>query len=278
MAAGSTRYSPAGRSPGPGGRLRPLLALALLALLLRSLVVAPFSIPSGSMLPALWVGDYLLVAKWPYGYSRFSFPFGQPAFAGRLFGRPPERGDIAVFKHPNGGGEALVKRVVGLPGDRVAVAGGTLLINRRPVPRGAVAPFALPISANSPCRVADGATAMIRPAADGARLCLYPAYRESLPGGRSFLVLDQVEMPAVDDFDEVTVPPGRLFMLGDNRDDSSDSRLSLAAGGLGTVPIDHLIGRALVTYWSTDGSADWARPWTWLPALRSARVGLAPGA
>lgn len=274
MAAALTRYARAGRSMrASGGWLRSLLGLVLIALLFRSLVVAPFTIPSGSMLPQLWVGDYLLVAKWPYGYSRFSFPFAQPAFAGRLFARLPERGDIILFKHPGDHGEVLVKRVIGLPGDRVGVNGGMLLVNRQRVPRELIAPFALPISANSPCRVASGATPMVTRTQDGSRQCRYPAYRETLPGGRSYVVLDQIDLPAFDDFAEVMVPPGRLFLLGDNRDDSSDSRLPLAAGGIGMLPLDHLIGRALVIYWSTDGSADLARPWTWLPALRGARVG-----
>jgi signal peptidase I len=251
---------------------RFLVTLAILAWVLRSFVAAPFNIPSGSMLPGLRIGDYLLVAKWPYGFSRYSFPWQFPSFDGRVLGRLPERGDVVVFRAPGSNSE-YIKRVIGLPGDTIEVRGGMLVLNGSNLPRESRGLFAVPVSANSPCRVVPPALAMVRPDAEGRPACLYPAYRETLPGGRSYLVLDQVENPRADDFGPVRVPKGHVFMMGDNRDDSLDSRFSPAEMGIGFVPLDHLVGRALVTYWSTDGSASYIKPWTWFSALRGNRLG-----
>jgi signal peptidase I len=249
---------------------RFILTLAILAWALRSLVLAPFSIPSGSMLPTLYIGDYLVVAKWPYGYSRFSFPFGFPSYRGRLFEHLPRRGDVVVFRHPSENAD-LIKRVIGLPGDTVELRGGEVILNGRPMPREALAPVAIAISANSPCRVVPPGVPAVTAVGD-RRLCLYPAYRETLPGGPSYTVLDQVET-AADDFPPVKVPAGHVFMMGDNRDDSLDSRFPAAEGGVGMVPMENLIGRATVTFWSTDGSASYWKPWTWFTALRADRIG-----
>jgi len=250
---------------------RFIVTLALLAWLLRSFIVAPFSIPSGSMLPTLYIGDYLVVAKWPYSYSRYSFPFGFPSFSGRLFEHAPHRGDVVVFRHPSED-EDLIKRVIGLPGDIVEVRGGWLILNRHPVRRDEQPPYAMPVSANSPCRVVPPATPMVA-AIGNQPFCMYPAYRETLPGGPSFTVLDQVDRSAADDFGPVRVPAGHVFLMGDNRDDSLDSRFEAAEGGVGMVPIENLIGRAVFTFWSTDGSASYWKPWTWFTALRGTRVG-----
>ena len=114
---------------------------------------------------------------------------------------------------------------------------------------------------------------MARRAADGGANCLYPAYRETLPGGRNYVTIDQLDAPRWDDVAEVTVPAGHLFMMGDNRDDSLDSRFSPLEGGVGLVPLDHLVGRASARFWSTDGSAEWLKPWTWFSALRAGRIG-----
>jgi signal peptidase I len=253
------------------GTLRFLLLLALFAWAFRSFVVAPFSIPSGSMLPTLYIGDYLAVAKWPYGYSRVSFPFNFPSFSGRILADLPERGDVAVFRPP-GADMEFVKRVIGLPGDTVEVRGGMLILNGRSLPREALRPFAMPISPNSPCKVVPPAQPMIA-GTEGRLHCLYPAYRETLPGGPSYTVLDQVESPRADDFPAIRVPPGHVFMMGDNRDDSLDSRFSPAEGGIGMVPMENLVGRALFTFWSTDGGASYVKPWTWFTALRGSRIG-----
>jgi signal peptidase I len=255
-----------------GGLLRFLLILALIAWVIRSFIVAPFSIPTGSMIPTLYIGDYLAVAKWPYGYSRFSFPFSFPSFDGRILSKLPKRGDVAVFRPP-GGKIEFVKRVIGLPGDTIEVRGGMLILNGRALPRQSVRPFAMPMSANSPCKVVPPASPMVTSPGDGQAYCLYPAYRETLPGGPSYTVLDQVENPRADDFPALKVPAGHIFLMGDNRDDSLDSRFTTAEGGIGLVPVENLVGRALVTFWSTDGSASYVKPWTWFTALRTSRIG-----
>ena len=257
------------RPGGPGIRFFLLLALAAWAI--RSLVVAPFSIPSGSMLPTMAIGDYLFVAKWPYGYSRFSFPFQLPSFDGRAIGRLPERGDIVVFRKP---GEDVdwVKRVIGLPGDTVAMAEGRLVINGEMIERESDGTIGVTVSPNSPCRVVPPATPELVEI-EGEMLCRYPVYRERLSDGRSWQVLDQVDDPQGDHFGPVRVPAGHVFLMGDNRDDSLDSRFAPAQGGLGPVPADHLIGKATFAFWSTDGSASYWLPWTWFSALRTQRIG-----
>ena len=259
------------KKQGPGALLRLVLSVLLIAWVIRSFVFAPFSIPSGSMLPTLFIGDYVMVAKWPYGFSRHSFPWGFPSFDGRLFGNVPERGDVVVFRAP-GSDEDFVKRVVGVPGDRIAVQSGMLIINGRPIPRQPQGTFEMPISANSPCRVVGGASQMIVQGDDGKPACLYPVYSETLPGGRTYQVIDQVENPRADEVPATVVPAGHVFLMGDNRDDSLDSRFSVEEGGIGFVPVENLIGRATFIFWSTDGTADYAKPWTWFSALRGNRI------
>ena len=254
-----------------GSLLRFVLAIAILAWAFRSFVAAPFSIPSGSMLPTLYIGDYLAVAKWPYGYSRYSFPFAFPPFEGRVLGRLPQRGDVVVFRHP-GKDSDLIKRVIGLPGDTIAVRGGRLILNGQAVPRQSLPAAKIAISANSPCRTVPPAAPVIA-TVGGQPYCLYHAYRETLPGGPSYTVLDQLDAGPADDFPAARVPPGHVFLMGDNRDDSLDSRFPAFEGGIGMVPTEQLIGRAMVTFWSTDGSAAWFEPWTWFSALRPSRIG-----
>ena len=266
------RAAPDRHKESAGSLLRFVLILLVFAWALRSFIVAPFSIPSGSMLPTLYIGDYLMVAKWPYGYSRYSFPFGFPPIAGRMFAHLPNRGDVVVFRHPRDN-EDLIKRVIGLPGDTVEVKDGELFLNGKPVPREELEPAAIPISRNSPCRVVAPGTPMLGRTADGRAACLYPAYRETLPGGISYTVLDQVDVAPADNFPATRVPAGRLFLMGDNRDDSLDSRYALLDGGIGMVPLENLVGRALVTFWSTDGGASYWKPWTWFGSLRGERIG-----
>jgi signal peptidase I len=224
------------------------------------------------MLPRMMIGDFLFVIKWPYGYSRFSMPFGLGSFEGRIFGSTPDRGDVAVFRNPDGGGDDYVKRVIGLPGDTVQMRGGALYLNGKAVPRVRVADYLMRLSPNSPCRTVDPDAARIVQDPDGSRYCAYDRYRETLPGGRSYYVLDQIQGMA-DETPALRVPAGRYFMMGDNRDDSMDSRFPLAAEGVGFLPEDYLIGEALITFFSTDGTAEWVKPWTWFTAARWERIG-----
>lgn len=259
------------REESAGSLARFFLTLVILAWALRSFIVQPFDIPSGSMLPTLYIGDYLVVAKWPYGFSRYSFLFEFPSFSGRILAHLPRRGDVVVFRHPTENAD-LIKRVIGVPGDTIALSNGQLILNGKAVARRKLAPVEIPVSANSPCRAVPPAipTTVVR---SGRGFCMLPAYLESLPGGPSYTILDEVRNGPADDFGPVRVPPGHLFLMGDNRDDSLDSRFPTAMGGVGMVPVDHLIGRALVTFWSTDGSASYLKPWTWFTALRPRRIG-----
>jgi signal peptidase I len=254
-----------------GGTLRFVLVVAILAWVFRSFVFAPFSIASGSMLPTLYIGDYVAVAKWPYGVSRYSFPFAFPPIAGRLLSRLPERGDVVVFVPPGDEREDYVKRVIGLPGDSIELRGGVVILNGRPVEREDMRPLAVPLSPNSPCRKISerGITDTM---AEGPA-CLYRSFREKLPNGATYSVLDQVSDGIADNFPKTVVPAGHLFLMGDNRDDSLDSRFSVAEGGIGFVPVANLVGRASFIFWSTDGSSSYFKPWTWFSALRGDRPG-----
>jgi signal peptidase I len=279
-AAEAPTPAPAAAAPAPAKKkegwwetLRFLLIVFLFAVVIRSFIVAPFSIPSGSMLPRLMIGDYLFVAKWPYGYSRFSFPFGIASFDGRIMGSLPERGDVIVFRYPVGEPEDYVKRVIGLPGDTVQVIGGQVILNGRPLPRTRIADYLMPVSDNSPCRRVEDSVAAPVTGSDGARYCAYPRYRETLPDGTSYDVLDQSDTAEGDDTNVYRVPEGHVFVMGDNRDDSMDSRFPTERLGVGILPADRILGRVLVTFWSTDGSAQWLLPWTWFTAARWSRIG-----
>ena len=254
-----------------GSLLRFVVIVAVIAWSFRSLVAAPFDIPSGSMLPTIYIGDYLVVSKYPYGYSRYSFPLDLPNMKGRVFGRLPARGDVVVFRHPTEGSD-LIKRVIGLPGDTVELRNGVVVLNGRELPRRLAPPAQVPVSENSPCRAVPPAVPAVI-SISGKEICAYRAFLETLPGGPTYTVLDQVEHGAADDRPAVRVPAGQLFLMGDNRDDSLDSRFPTAAGGVGMLPVENLIGRASFTFWSTDGHASWFKPWTWFPALRGSRIG-----
>lgn len=246
-----------------------LVKLVLVVAIFRSFIFSPFNIPSESMLPRLENGDYLLAAKWPYGYSSFSLPFSAPLLPKRVFASQPERGDVVIFKAPPGNDSDYIKRVIGLPGDTVKMTGGVLFLNGQAVQKVRQPDFVIPVSPNTDCLSAQFAVTE----ADGRQTCHYPQYRETLPGGRSYNVLD-LGQRAVDDTAAVVVPEGQLFLMGDNRDNSMDSRFpAMEGGGIGLVPQDNLVGRAAIMMWSTDGSANWFLPWTWFTAARWSRIG-----
>ena len=257
-----------------------LLKVLLIILAIRSFLVAPFNIPSESMQPRLLVGDYLLVAKWPYGYSRYSLPGDVPLIPGRIFARQPERGDVVVFKAPPDNRTDYIKRVIGLPGDTVRMQNGVLFLNGKAIPKQRIADLLLPVTPNmvAAANAAGSPYPCYSPqfddTLDGKPACRYPRYRETLPSGKSYEILDLVQGGMGDDTMTCTVPAGSLFLMGDNRDRSADSRFPAEAGGaIGIVPQSDLIGRALVSIFSTDGSAEWLKPWTWVSAARGDRIG-----
>lgn len=245
-----------------------VVKLLMVVLAFRTCAFSPFSIPSESMLPRLMNGDYLLAAKWPYGFSRHSLPFNLPLPEGRLLAGMPERGDIVIFKHPIDGRD-YIKRVIALPGDTVGVTGGQVVLNGTPVPRERLADALIPQSANTGCAWGGDRVRLN----DGGEACRYARFRETLPGGKSYHVLDFGLTPG-DGFAPRTIPAGTMFVMGDNRDNSRDSRFDAAAGdAVGLVPQDLLVGRAAIIVWSTDGSAEWLLPWTWFSAARWDRIG-----
>jgi len=215
-----------------------LLAPAMAALVIRTFLFQPFNIPSGSNMPTLLVGDYVFATKYAYGYSRFSLPFSPPLFAGRLLARGPERGDIAVFRLPKDNRTDYVKRIVGLPGDRVQMKDGQLYLNDAPVARERMADFVGPDACGS-----DGAARVKR-------------WRETLPNRVSYETLDCIDRGFYDNTIVYTVPPGHVFAIGDNRDNSTDSRVLLAVG---YIPLENLIGRLGMIFFSRDSEGASAR-------------------
>ena len=257
--------------------IRFLLKLALVVWLFRSFVLAPFSIPSESMLPRLLIGDYLFVSKWNYGYSRWSMPFGFPPVSGRLLGGVPERGDTVVFRSKGDDHHDVIKRVIGLPGDTIQMRRGQLVLNGQLMPKQRIADFVVPLSPNFTARECDAE--FVQTTGEGAT-CRIPRFRETLPGGRSYEVLDQRYIPDADDTGVYTVPAGNVFLMGDNRDDSADSRFPSSeealpgqVQGMGFIPLERVQGKAMIIFWSTDGSANWLLPWTWFTAARWERLG-----
>ena len=266
--AGKTAGSPARSETSE--TIRFLLKLALFVFVLRSFIFSPFSIPSESMLPRLLIGDYLFVSKWNYGYSRWSLPWGLPLIPGRLFARDPARGDVVVFRSMGPDDHDVIKRVIGLPGDRVQMRAGQLFLNGKAIPKQRVADFIVPISPNFPTEKCGTPFQDVDSA--GRAICRYPQFRETLPDGKSYNVLDQENIPQADDTDVYHVPAGTVFLMGDNRDDSADSRFA-PPEGMGYIPMERIEGKAIVNFWSTDGSASWLKPWTWVSAARLDRIG-----
>ena len=238
----------ASRSKGFWETARTLVYAVAIALAVRTFLYEPFNIPSGSMKPTLLVGDYLFVSKFAYGYSRHSLPFSLPVIDGRIFADLPERGDVAVFKLPSDGRTDYIKRIVGLPGDRLQVRDGILHVNGEPAERVRLDNF----------RDDDGTSN-----GELAR------YRETLPGGGlSYTVLDIVAHGSLDNTDVYEVPEGHVFAMGDNRDNSLDSRVP----NVGFIPIENLIGRAEIIFFSTNGNARLWEVWNWPTAIRFRRL------
>ncbi len=243
-----------------------LWAVAL-ALVIRTFAFEPFRIPSESMLPGLWVGDYLFVSKYSYGYSRYSFPFGaSPShwnpfrFEGRILPGAPARGDVVVFRQPIDPTKDYIKRVVGLPGDRIQMKNRVLHINGRPLER-------RKLGSGESAEVDGGLGEPSHPS-DGQFL---EAFRETMPEGRSYIVWHRrgSEESLVNNTEEYAVPPGHYFMMGDNRDNSTDSR-TLAA--VGHVPAQNLVGRAEFLFFSTNHSAELWEVHRWPESIRFSRV------
>jgi signal peptidase I len=213
----------------------------LLALVVRVFFYQPFNIPSGSMKSTLLVGDYLFVSKLSYGYSRYSFPFGVPVFAGRWFGAEPKRGDVAVFKLPRDNSTDYIKRVIGLPGDEIAVRRGVVFINGTEVPKKATGQF-MDVEDN-------GVTKQL------------PTFEETLPNGVKYTVLDEEQNGYFDNVGPYKVPARHYFMMGDNRDNSTDSR---ASSQVGFVPYENFVGRAEIIFYSSDPSCSYAPDSNWV--------------
>ena len=219
----------------------------LIALFVRTFAAEPFNIPSGSMIPTLLVGDYLFVSKYSYGYSRHSLPFSLPLISGRIFYSEPVLGDVAVFKTPADNRTDYIKRIVGLPGDTVQVKNGILLINKSPVIRKRL-PDALVQTAN------------------GTTLKAVERYEETFPNGRKHLIQEGDKNTGwLDNTPEFKVPDEHFFALGDNRDNSSDSRI------FGFVPMKNLVGKAEFLFFSIEGSSAW-KVWNWYDSVRTGRL------
>jgi signal peptidase I len=255
--------------------IKGLFWVLVAVLAFHSLIAKPFYIPSESMMPGLLTGDRLVVTKYPYGWSWVSPSFHVlPPMKGRLFGHMPKRGDIVIVTPPDSRTD-YIKRVIGLPGDTLRMVGGQLYINGEAVKRQAEPPDMVPIDANSPCG-SPGDPALYRfrvQLPNGKNYCRVPVVRETLPNGRSY---ETVELgpSSEDDFGPVTIPAGKVWLMGDNRDDSADSRVPLWQEGLGgPVPWENIGGRAEFITFSLNGTAVWWNPLTWIHAFRPGRAG-----
>ncbi len=248
--------SPTGKPVGmtkrkSGGLLenvKTIVYAGLIAIGIRTFLLEPFNIPSGSMIPTLLVGDYLFVSKWSYGYSRYSFPFSPNLFSGRILGNPPKRGDVVVFKLPRDTSVDYIKRVMGLPGDHIQVREGQLYINGAQVPR-----------------QQDGTyTATDEGAPVQGRL-----YFETLPNGVKHEIRKLTDEGFANNTPEYTVPPDSVFAMGDNRDNSQDSRYQDAVG---FIPMENLVGRAEFIFLSVDAKYPWWEVWEWPLEIRWNRL------
>ena len=234
--------------------IKTIVYAILIALVVRTVAYEPFTIPSGSMESTLLIGDYVFVSKYSYGYSRYSMPFAPPVFTGRLFGREPKRGDVAVFRLPRDTSVDYIKRIVGLPGDTVQMKGGQLYLNGKLVPR---RPVGETISTDQQTRFQ-------------VKTYLETLPVEGNPAGREHIVQKMYDQGGLNDTGVFAVPPGFFFAMGDNRDNSSDSRDP--TGGVGFVPMENLIGRAEFIWLSLDITEPWWHVWEWPFEVRWTRL------
>lgn len=244
----STKAKTKSKSSGLLDNVKTLIYAALIAIGIRTFLFEPFNIPSGSMIPTLLVGDYLFVEKYSYGLSRYSFPFSPDLFSGRIFGSLPHRGDVVVFALPRDPSIDYIKRIIGLPGDSIQVIHSRLFINGHEVPR-----------------QRDG----VFTATDQGPPVELRRYIETLPGGVSHPILQATDNGPLDNTGVYKVPPGFVFAMGDNRDNSEDSRVLDAVG---YVPVENLIGRAGLIFFSIDSTAPWWEFWEWPFEIRWGRL------
>lgn len=290
VATAAEAAPPAKKGTDWWGEVKGIFWLLLIVLGFHSFVAKPFYIPSESMLPGLRVGDRLVVSKFAYGWSYVSPTIPDPVAIvrglmlrepvaswsvqlpfvhGRLLGSIPTRGDVVIVTSP-GTHSDYIKRVIGLPGDRLQVRGGTVFINGRPLARGPVHDTLIPVDANSPCSERDYPGA--RQVVGGRDMCRLPTVTETMPNGRRYETIELGWSPG-DDYGPVTIPANHVFLMGDNRDRSADSRYALADLGLGgPVPYENLGGRAEFVTFSVDGQAT-LNPLTWWGSLRPGRAG-----
>lgn len=249
--SGKSTTRPTSAAGGVVEFIKTVVYAVLIAVVLRTLLYEPFNIPSGSMIPTLLVGDYLFVEKWAYGYSHFSLPFSPPVFSGRIFGSLPKRGDVVVFKLPRDPSTDYIKRIVGLPGDTVQMKGGELFINGQQVPRIYLRDYTV-----------EG---------DGPRI-VDKEYEETLPGGgggAKHLIIKEFDQGGMNDTEEYHVPPGYVFAMGDNRDNSEDSRY---LNEVGYIPVENLVGKAQIIFFSIDAQAPVWAFWEWPFEIRWGRL------
>ena len=236
------------KSSGLAENVKTIVYAVLIAVVIRTFLYEPFNIPSGSMIPTLLVGDYLFVAKYAYGYSRYSFPFSPPLFSGRIFGSLPQHGDVVVFKLPRDPSIDYIKRIVGLPGDTVQMQGGQLYVDGTEIPRQPAGTY-----------VATG---------DGPSMQL-KRYLETFPDGNKHYILKASDNGPLDNTQVYHVPPGYVFAMGDNRDNSLDSRVLNAVG---FIPVQNLVGKAEFIFFSIDSQYPWWEFWEWPFEIRWGRL------